>query len=147
MSQAHTHTDTRTVHVLRRTDTDRDLCTKLTLTMKNLFPYFLSHVPECRFSQRGPLGFSSAHSHYSLLSRLEKYHMFSQTVEIHLCEQTIEGFQDAASRRVRHMENRRTGLMIQQSVSELEIVKRNLFLVVVVVAAADKAFLLGLFGN
>lgn len=70
--------------------------------------------------------------------------MFSQTVEIHLCEQTIEGFQDAASRRVRHMENRRTGLMIQRGVSELEIVKRNLFLVVDV-AAAEEAFLLDCF--
>lgn len=73
--------------------------------------------------------------------------MFSQTVEIHLCEQTIEGFQDAASRRVQHMENRSTGLMIQRGVSELEIVKRNLFLVVVVVAAAEEASFVGLFGN
>lgn len=105
-SRTHTHT----VHVLCRTDIDKDLCTKLTLSMKIYFRTSSPSCPRVLISQLRLLGFSSAHSHFILFSSSEKYSMFLQTAEIHLYRQTTEGFRNTSWSQ---METQRMWLMIQ----------------------------------
>lgn len=110
MKSALTHTHTHTVHVFWRTDIDKDLCTKLTLSMKIYFRTSSPSCPRVLISQLRLLGFSSAHSHFNLFSSSEKYSMFLQTAEIHLYRRSTEGFRKTSWSQ---METQRMWLMIQ----------------------------------
>ena len=74
-SQTHTHC----VYALCRQGIDTDVCTKLTLRKKPI-PVLPFLCPWVFISQLRVVSFSSAHFHFLLFSRLEKYSMFAETV-------------------------------------------------------------------